>query len=70
MNQYLLVGGEAAKTKVLLHAIGSKDEGGGEVSGLGEVAGHVGALNHALLAGHSLHTQRDSVNNIGFNLPL
>ena len=54
INIYLLISGECSKSKVLLHAVGSQDEGGREVLGLGQVAGNVGAFNNALLPGHSL----------------
>jgi hypothetical protein len=51
---HLLKSGECAEPQVLLDAVGPQDDRGGEVRGLGDVTGHVGALHHSLLASHAL----------------
>jgi hypothetical protein len=51
---HLLKSGECAEPQVLLDAVGPQDDRGGEIRGLGDVTGHVGALHHSLLAGHAL----------------
>ena len=45
---------QTSKSKVLLHAVGPEEEGGGEVLCLGDVTGNVCALDNALLSGHTL----------------
>ena len=51
---YLFVRAEVSQAEVLLNTVGSEDQGGGEVFGLGDVTGDVGAFDHALLAIHGL----------------
>ena len=58
---HLLEGCHTSEAEVLLHAGGAEDKGRREVLGLGDVAGHVGALNNALGAVHPLLTRNNHI---------
>ena len=50
----MFISSECSKTKILFYTVGSEDDWGGKVGGLGDVWLDVGALHDTLLAIHAL----------------